>query len=407
MLHAILANANVKHNWPPDEEDNPVWTKRTLNRVAAEVRSVPEYTTTPLRNLTVVAEALGVRNVFLKDESRRFGGSFKTLGAAYGAHAVANELLRARLTGTDCFRLSAILSGQYSENLHGTTVACATDGNYGLAVAWCAKRIGWNAAIFVPQSISEGRHKAIKRCGAHIIMVDGVYDDALHECHRTATQERWRVLSDTGYESSGTTPSMVMQGYSVLATEIIGQLRALGLIPTHVFVQAGVGGLAASVIATFWRVFGPNRPVCVVTEPKSADCVFRSIAAGKLENVPGDLSTICAGLACGQVSTDAWPILRNGAHFVMSIDDELIGKTMYRLSKIVDTYGTVVIGETGVSGLAALLEAGSLSAARKQVGLKPDSVAVVIGTEGANDPALYADLIAQQEAVFNERSRAC
>ncbi len=265
----------------------------------------PGYVPTPLRNLDGIARATGIRCLHYKDESGRFGlGSFKPLG---GAYAVARLLQRrvAEATGSDPVEIADLLAGRFRDIVARLTVTAATDGNHGRSVAWGARLFGCRCVIFIHETVTAGRERAIASYGAEVRRTPGTYDDAVRTAQATAEAEDWHVIPDTSDGSIVEAPRNVMQGYTVMAAEAIEQLPYTEP-PTHLFLQAGVGGMAAATCAQFWQTFGKRRPCTVLVEPETAGCWFESLKAGEPTTVGGDLESIMAGLACGEVSHLAW-----------------------------------------------------------------------------------------------------
>lgn len=328
----------------------------------AAITAWPGHAPTPLVPLPELAAEAGVASLHLKDESARFGlGSFKALG---GAYAVAEQVQR-----------------------HGTgiTVTCATDGNHGRSVAWGAARAGCRAVIFVHGTVSQGRIDAIAAYGAAVRQVPGNYDDAVREAAATARREGWIVVSDTSYAGYSGIPRAVMQGYRVMAEEALAQCPAP---PTHIFIQAGVGGVAAAVAVQAGRD-APDARV-IVAEPDRAACLLASARAGRSCTVPGALDTMMAGLACGEPSLLAWDELDRAAFAFAEVPDDDVAPLMRRLA---GRTPPVVAGESAVAGLAVLLRAAAEPAGRAALGLDPASRALVFSTEGATDPELYAGIV--------------
>jgi diaminopropionate ammonia-lyase len=352
-----------------------VLTEGGFRRASAEITAWPGYAPTPLRELP----AQGFASLHYKDEAERFGlGSFKALGGAYAVQKlVVGELARAgiRATGAEVF------SGQHQPNV---TVTCATDGNHGRSVAWGARQCHAACVIFVHEHVSQGRRDAIAAYGAEVRQVAGNYDDSVRAASAAAESNGWHVISDTSWPGYTEPPRDVMQGYAVLAMEI----EAEGVRPSHVFVQGGVGGLAASVLSYRWDKFGADRPVMTVVEPDKAACLFASAGAEALTAVGGDLDTVMAGLACGEPSLLAWHILSAGADAFMSIPDAAAVATMRDLAEL-----GIVAGESGVAGLAGFRLAAQDAAMRATLSLDATSRIVVYGTEGATDPDVYRALV--------------
>jgi diaminopropionate ammonia-lyase len=347
----------------------------------------PGYAPTPLVGLPALAAALDVAAIDYKDEGGRFGlGSFKALGGAYAVfRLLATELERRTGRPVDT---AALAAGRLKEAA-AITVTCATDGNHGRSVAWGARLFGARAVIYIHATVSEGRAEAIRRYGAEVVRTAGNYDDSVREADRAAKANGWFVVSDTSYPGYVDVPRDVMQGYSVMVAEALDQIAAP---PTHVFIQGGVGGLAAAVTAQLWETFGAERPAIVVVEPDQAACLYESAKAGKPTVVEGALDTIMAGLACGEPSLIAWPVLAGGVAAFMAIPDTAAADAMRLLAS--GTAGaTVVGGESGVAGLAGLLVAAGRPEWRQAIGLDAGSRVLLFGSEGDTDPELYARLV--------------
>jgi len=245
--------------------------------------------------------------------------------------------------------------------------------------------------IFVHEHVSQGRRDAIARYGAEVREVRGNYDDAVRHAAATAKANGWTVVSDTSYPGYRDIPLDVMHGYGVMAIEIAQQFG--GVPPTHVFAQAGVGALAAAVCAAFWLRWGEARPRFVVVEPLAADCVYRSLEAGRPVVVDGSLETVMAGLACGEVSELAWEILHGGANAAVALDDGYALEAMRRLADPPAGAPPIVAGETGGSGLAALLAARDHPQIRATLALDAGSRVLLLGSEGDTDPAIYRQVV--------------
>ncbi len=347
-----------------------VLTASGFRRAAAEIRSWPGYAPTALRDLPALASEAGVARVRVKDEAERFGlGSFKALG---GAYAVRQVLTAARARhGAD----------------HRVTVACATDGNHGRAVAWGAQRFGAACVVFVHETVSEPRAAAIARYGAEIRRVPGTYDDAVRAASHTAGAEGWHIVSDTSWAGYTSVPVDVMQGYRLMADEALDQWD--GPPPTHVLIQAGVGGVACAVSVQMRARLNPP-PLLVVVEPDRAACLLASAELGAPTAVPGALDTIMAGLACGEPSLLAWAELERAAAAFMAIPDAAAIDAMRVLAGL-----GIVSGESGAAGIAALRLAATDPAARETLNITPESRVLAFSTEGATDPELYASLLEQ------------
>ena len=356
-------------------------------RAAEVISSWPGYAPTPLVSLAALAAGLNVASIHYKDEGGRFGlGSFKALGGAYAVFRLLASELR-RLHGS--VDEAALAVGQLKDLAKDITVYCATDGNHGRSVAWGARMFGARAVIFIHATVSQKRAEAIRGYGAEVVRTVGNYDDSVREADRTAAANGWFVVSDTSYPGYTDVPRDVMQGYAVMVAEALG---ALDRPPTHVFIQAGVGGLAAAVVAHLWEAYGADMPAVIVVEPDKAACLYESALAGRPTTVHGNLDTIMAGMACGEPSVIAWPILQGGAAAFMAIPDEAAVSTMQLLASGA-AGATIVGGESGVAGLAGLIVAAAQPDWRQMLGLGPDSRVLLFGSEGDTDPDLYARIV--------------
>lgn len=352
-----------------------------FRRAREEITAWPGYAPTPLLPLPEAAARAGVAAVHMKDEASRFGlGSFKALGGAYAVLGVVLSEL-ARNGGAPQAAAADLEAGRHR---HAVTVCCATDGNHGRSVAWGARRFGARCVIYLHATVSQGRADAIASYGAEIRRVPGNYDDAVRAAAAAADSEGWIVVSDTSYPGYTEIPREVMQGYRVMMDEALDQVPAP---PTHVFIQAGVGGLAAAMSVEA-RARLPQPPRLVVVEPDHAACLLASAEAGRQTTLPGDLDTIMAGLACGEPSLLAWQELDRAAYAFMALPDASAIDAMRWLAA-----RAVVSGESGAPGLAALFHAAADPEARRVLGLDAHSRILLFNTEGATDPDLYAQLL--------------
>lgn len=358
------------------------------NEALADIRLWPGYSPTPLHSLDGLAHAIGVLDLRYKDEGHRFGiESFKPLG---GGYAVVRILARAVMKRTGAASVSSeqLLAGGHRDMLAATTVACATDGNHGRAVAWAARTFGCRAVVYLASHVSRLREEAIRSFGAEVVRTTGNHDDAVRQGAGDASREGWSFVSQMATATDSRIPSDILVGYSALFAELMEQWEEGA--PTHVFVQCGVGGLAAAAAAYGELRWGRDRPALVVVEAENAASVYESIKAGRRESVTGSLDTVMGGLAAGEVSEVAWPLLEAGADFCMTIPDRAAIDAMRLLAR---NAPPIVVGEAGVAGLAAVLAVAQDEGARKQLGLDQESRILTIGTEGATDPEVYQELL--------------
>ncbi len=382
-----------------DGERETILSNAALAIARSEIGQWPGFAPTPLVALPGVAASAKIGAIHYKDEGGRFGlGSFKALGGAYAVLRLLQKIVH-DAAGETC-GFADFAAGRYADVRCGVTVTCATDGNHGRSVAWGARTFGCQCIIYVHEHVSQARCDAIAAHGAEIRRVSGNYDDAVRQAASDAAANGWHVVSDTSYDGYVDVPRDVMQGYGVMAQEALAQLPA-GVLPTHVFVQGGVGGLAAAVCAFLWERLGADRPRFIVVEPDRADCLYRSALAGHPVVVKGDLDTIMAGLACGEVSLLAWRILGPGADAFMTVTDSSAADAMRLLADAPHGDPRIVAGESAVAGLAGFLAVAGDEPARRALGLTAESVVLFFGTEGATDPALYAEIVGRRpEAVL-------
>ena len=360
----------------------------------------PGYAVTPLRNLAGVAKATGVANVFYKDESTRFNlGSFKPLGGAYAVSQCLSKEIAAHNNGISPDPAD-LLNGKFKNIVSDITVTAATDGNHGRSVAWGAQLFGCRCVIFIHETVTPGRETAIASYGAEVRRNPGTYDDAVRSAQETAERDGWHVIPDTSDGSIIEAPRNVMQGYTLMAAEAVEQLSD-GVRPSHTFLQAGVGGMAAATAAELWQTYGADRPKTVLVEPKTAACWYESLLAQKPVVVDGELDSIMAGLACGEISKLAWEILAPCSDAMIKIDDEAAADCMRLLAG--SRYGDApfAAGESAVAGLAGFLAVANDVTARAKVGLDAGSNVLLFGTEGATDPDTYAEIVGYSASDVN------
>lgn len=361
-------------------------------------KSIPNYKETPLAQLQNMAQWLGLKGLYVKDESYRFGlNAFKVLG---GSFAMARYI--AKQTGRDIAELdyNTLISDELHKEFGEATFFTATDGNHGRGVAWAANKLHQKAVVHMPKGSSLTRLENIRKEGATATIEEVNYD----ECVRIAAKEAAEtkngvVVQDTAWEGYEEIPSWIMQGYGTMAMEAMEQLLNAGVKrPTHVFVQAGVGSLAGAVQGFFANYFPDNCPTTVVVEANQADCLYRSAIAGdgKPRFVDGDMQTIMAGLACGEPNTISWEILKNHSTAFVSCPDWVSARGMRMLGAPVKGDPQVISGESGAvtTGLiATLMKDEAYKELRDALKLNEDSVVLAFSTEGDTDPDNYRKIV--------------
>lgn len=359
-------------------------------RAVAEITRWPGYRATPLVSLPGLAKTLGIGRLFYKDESGRFGlGAFKALGGAYAVLRHLQNVLGDEVSAAD------LIAGKYRARTAAITVTTATDGNHGKAVAWGARMFGCRAVIYLHQDVSPGRAQAIAAYGAEMRRIADNYDASVRACAADAAENGWQVISDTSWDGYQDIPRHVMHGYGVMLKEMLDQLPA-GEDLTHVFIQAGVGGLAAAVAGYLWLELDALRPKIVVVEPEKAACHYARAAAGHPVVVTGRLETLMAGLACGEVSPLAWDVLDAAGFAFLKVPDAAAVFAMKVLAAGQSDDPPIVGGEAGVGGLAGLIAAAGDAAVKDALLLGKQARVLVIGSEGATDPALYQQLVGRK-----------
>jgi len=348
---------------------------------------------TPLHVLPGLAAKLNVGGISVKDESARSVlGSFKALGAP-----IALVRLILRLWPDHDLDPHALFAGRYRDLLAHFTVISATDGNHGKGLAAAAQTLGCRCVIVLHANVSVEREQAIAAYGAEIVRITGNYDESVAHAARLAADNGWHVVSDTSYEGYEAIPRDVMQGYGTIAAELVEQSDSRADHPafTHVFLQGGVGGLAAGIASYLWEFHGTHRPRFVVVEPQQADCLYQSALAGRASHATGSVDSVMAGLACGETSPLAWQFLEPGVDdFVTIADDDAID-AMRVLASGSELDIPIVGGESGVAGLAGLIVLLKDPELAARVGLDRHARVLLINTEGATAPAAYRELVGE------------
>lgn len=357
--------------------------------------SFPEYQPTPLANLQQLASKLNIGGIYVKDESYRFGlNAFKVLG---GSFAIGQYI--AKQLGKDISQLDyqEIVSEQTRQQLGNITFATTTDGNHGRGVAWTANRLQQNSVVYMPKGSQQIRLENIQALGATASITDSNYDDTVRMTAAQANKHGWVIVQDTAWPGYTDIPNWIMQGYATMGLEAIEQLGSQGVQPTHVFLQAGVGSMAAAVQGLLANIFTPC-PKVIVVETAQADCFYQSAAKndGNSYAVGGDLQTIMAGLACGEVNPVAWEILRDNAAMFVSCPDWVAANGMRILGNPLAGDPKVVSGESGAVTLGLLhsiLSDPEYRHIKEELQLDNDSQVLLFSTEGDTDPDMYRRIV--------------
>lgn len=353
-----------------------------VKKAAKTITAFPGYAPTPLRTLAKAAERAGIAGVFYKDESLRFGlKNFKALGGAYAVLKLVEEF----------------------SNKKDIVITSSTAGSHGRAIAWGSKMAGVRCVIYIAEGVSKGREEGITDLGAEVIRVPGHYEQAFQAARKAALENGWHMVCDTTFEGYMDIPLMIMQGYGVLALEIADQLEMQHGLKvedlSHVFLQAGCGGFAASIIAALINKCKKRRPRFILVEPEKANCVLKSMEAGSPVFLEGDISTVMGGLEVAEVSMAAWPIMKKYGDAVLAIGDQAVGPAMKALAEGALGGGEIEAGESAVAGLIGALAAASDKDLRASLDLNENSRVLVIGTEGAADPEIFEKMTGRKPFV--------
>ena len=388
----------VNHMPKTDDRNLPVMGLSEVRKARAFHESFPQYTTTPLTRLDRMAAYLGLKEVYVKDESYRFGlNAFKVLGGSFAmARYIAGE------TGRDVSELpySVLTSDKLREEFGQATFFTATDGNHGRGVAWSANRLGQKAVVHMPKGSTQTRLENIAKEGAQVDIQEMNYDDCVRLAAKEADEtERGVIVQDTAWDGYEEIPSWIMQGYGTMAMEAGEQLKDYGCDrPTHVFVQAGVGSLAGAVVGYFTNLYPDNPPTFVVVEADAAACLYKGAAAGDGDPriVDGDMQTIMAGLACGEPNTISWDILKNHVKVFIAAPDWVAASGMRMLAAPIKGDAPVTSGESGAApfgALAAIMTMEEYRDLKLEIGLDENSNVLLFSTEGDTDPERYKNIV--------------
>ena len=361
----------------------------------ADVRRIhmaaDEYSKTPLVKLNEIAAMLGVRAVYVKDESQRFGlKAFKGLGGLYALFRTVCDRLGLDPNTTS---FEDLKSEKLRPLVSKMVFVTATDGNHGKGVAWAAAKLGCSSHVYMPKGSVEVRAQAIRDAGnAEVVITDLSYDDAVRLSNEKAEKYGWILVQDTSWDGYEDIPSYILKGYTTMAHEAADQLDEQGAVPTHVFLQAGVGAMAGGVTGYLRSRYVSHPPVITTVEPTEVACIFESAAHsdGKPYAATGNGETIMAGLNCGEPCTIGWNILRDHADFYVKCPDWVSAHGMRMLSR-----EGVVSGESGAvtAGLVSMLSFMEFADIKEKLGLNSESVVLLFSTEGDTDPANYGDIV--------------
>ncbi|MDF2820934.1 MAG: dpaL [Clostridiales bacterium] len=356
--------------------------------------SFPMYKETPLVELHNLSKVFRVKNIFVKDESYRFGlNAFKVLG---GSYAIGNYIARKLEKDIDELPYQEMISKEVKNKLGDLTFISATDGNHGRGVAWTANQLNQKSVIYMPKGSAFERLENIRREGSQAIITELNYDDAVRLANEHAKKNNWVMVQDTAWEGYEDIPSWIMQGYTTLAYETYMQLQ--GVIPTHIFVQAGVGSFASAIQGFFASIYGDERPITTIVEPDKAACIFKTAKArdGKIHTVTGDMNTIMAGLACGEPATIGWEVLKDYADNFISCPDYVAAQGMRILGNPLIGDDRIISGESGAAGfgfVSEIISNPNLEWLKMELEIDENSILLFFNSEGDTDKDNYRRIV--------------
>ena len=360
---SFIENENYSFN---REEILKNITKEQLDEAYLTISEWDSYKPTPLLLLNKLSKELNLNKIYYKDESKRFDlKSFKALGGAYAVEKV-------------------------TKGNKDITVSTATAGNHGRSVAWGAKRLGLKCKIFISEYVSDARGKAMELLGADVVKVKGNYEQSLIECIKQSTENNWQIVQDVAWKDYMLVPTLTMAGYSVMMKEIVDQINNEKI--THIFLQAGVGGMAGAMVAGAARYL-ENVPIMIVVEPDSAACVMESIKSGKIKKIDIQRESLMGGMSCGEPSLVPWKILKKSVNNCISLPDDDIGKTMKLCANASFGDDNIIAGENSAPGIISLIASCNDENIKNKLNLNSNSNILLVGCEGDTDQEMYKKLL--------------
>ena len=331
-----------------------------------------KYQPTPLESLNKLSNELKLKNIFYKDESKRFGlKSFKALGGAYAVEKI-------------------------TKGKKDVIVSTATAGNHGKSVAWGAKNLGLNCKIFISENVSETRAEEMRNLNAEVIRVKGNYEDSLNFCKEESKKNNWEIIQDVAWPDYELVPKLTMAGYSTIIKEISVQTNEY---ITHIFLQAGVGGMAAGLVAGVANYF-KKVPKIIIVEPENANCVMQSIENNTPTSVDIKKESIMGGMSCGEVSLVPWQILKNSVNNCVSVSDKFVSQTVAMIADKVVCDISIEGGECSTPGITSLISCCNNDETKSALEINENSNILLIGCEGSADIELYQKLLSEGKKLI-------
>ena len=361
----FLINKNNNFN---KKEILKILSSEDIDEAYKTISNWNNYSPTPLISLNKLNEKLKLNKIFYKDESKRFHlKSFKALGGAYAVEKIIKRNDK-------------------------TVISTATAGNHGRSVAWGSQKNGLKCKIFISEFVSESRAVVMRNFGADVIRVKGNYEASLNECIIQSNENNWQIVQDVAWEDYKLVPKLTMAGYSVMMKEISMQIKNEKI--SHIILQAGVGGMAAAMVAGIARYLN-YIPKIIIVEPDSAACVLESIRTNRIEKIFIEKESIMGGMSCGEVSLVPWEILKNSVHFCVTVSDDYISKTVKCLANKQFSDEKIIGGECSTPGIVSLVGLSNSHEIRKKINLNESSNVLLFGCEGDADKELYQKLLTE------------
>ena len=343
-----------------------ILTEEDIDEAYKIISDWENYAPTPLLLLDKLSTELKLKRIFYKDESKRFHlKSFKALGGSYAVEKI-------------------------TKGNKEIVISTATAGNHGRSVAWGSKKLGLKCKIFISEYVSEARAEAMRGFGADVIRVKGNYENSLNECIKQSNQNNWQIVQDVAWKNYMLVPKLTMAGYSVMMKEISEQINNQKV--SHIILQAGVGGMAAAMVAGLARYLN-HVPQIIIVEPDSAACVLASINTGKIEKISIEKESIMGGMSCAEVSLVPWQILKKSVNYCVTVSDDYISKTIKYLANCELSYEKIIGGECSTPGIISLIGLCNDAKIKKKINLNEDSNVLLFGCEGNADEELYQKLL--------------
>ena len=356
---------NEKNNFSKNDILS-VLPKHDIDEAYKIISRWDNYFPTPLISLNKLSEKLKLNKIFYKDESKRFHlKSFKALGGSYAVEKV-------------------------TKGNKEIVISTATAGNHGRSVAWGSKKLGLKCKIFISEHVSESRAEVMRNFGADVIRVKGNYENSLNECIKQSNQNNWQIVQDVAWQDYKLIPKLTMAGYSVMMKEISEQINNQQI--SHVILQAGVGGMAAAMVAGIASYLN-HVPKIIIVEPESAACVLESIKTGKIEKISIEKESLMGGMSCGEVSLVPWQILKNSVSHCVTVSDNYISKTVKFLANCKFSDEKIIGGECSTPGIVSLVGLCNDVEIKKKINLNEGSNVLLFGCEGNADEELYQKLL--------------